>query len=154
MIRRPPRSTRTDTLFPYTTLFRSLRLKAASQVAQHLHFDRLEERLNVRPGLGNSSVTESVDPEADLRERPFGVFGQMAAVVVDRDAKASRGRALHRARHPGIGQVLHPPPGHILWAPRHQGMLDRAQEVELRIGLVDDHRPAHAGPRCYVDLSQ
>src|SRR3546814_17745385 len=28
MIRRPPRSTRTDTLFPYTTLFRSLRDKA------------------------------------------------------------------------------------------------------------------------------
>src|SRR3546814_6800215 len=26
MIRRPPRSTRTDTLFPYTTLFRSSRL--------------------------------------------------------------------------------------------------------------------------------
>src|SRR3546814_4608018 len=26
MIRRPPRSTRTDTLFPYTTLFRSLLL--------------------------------------------------------------------------------------------------------------------------------
>src|SRR3546814_12271567 len=25
MIRRPPRSTRTDTLFPYTTLFRSLK---------------------------------------------------------------------------------------------------------------------------------
>src|SRR3546814_7019266 len=35
MIRRPPRSTRTDTLFPYTTLFRSLwnRLQAA---AHHL----------------------------------------------------------------------------------------------------------------------
>src|SRR3546814_1074626 len=27
MIRRPPRSTRTDTLFPYTTLFRSYRLR-------------------------------------------------------------------------------------------------------------------------------
>src|SRR3546814_10988714 len=27
MIRRPPRSTRTDTLFPYTTLFRSLDCK-------------------------------------------------------------------------------------------------------------------------------
>src|SRR3546814_3300895 len=26
MIRRPPRSTRTDTLFPYTTLFRSIRV--------------------------------------------------------------------------------------------------------------------------------
>src|SRR3546814_11365418 len=32
MIRRPPRSTRTDTLFPYTTLFRShLRLPAAGR---------------------------------------------------------------------------------------------------------------------------
>src|SRR3546814_20786406 len=28
MIRRPPRSTRTDTLFPYTTLFRSVRFLA------------------------------------------------------------------------------------------------------------------------------
>src|SRR3546814_2374101 len=32
MLRRPPRSTRTDTLFPYTTLFRSL--KAIVGVAQ------------------------------------------------------------------------------------------------------------------------
>src|SRR3546814_11783857 len=30
MIRRPPRSTRTDTLFPYTTLFRSERDAAAA----------------------------------------------------------------------------------------------------------------------------
>src|SRR3546814_4153277 len=29
MVRRPPRSTRTDTLFPYTTLFRSLPLLAS-----------------------------------------------------------------------------------------------------------------------------
>src|SRR3546814_5501809 len=29
MIRRPPRSTRTDTLFPYTTLFRSADRRAA-----------------------------------------------------------------------------------------------------------------------------
>src|SRR3546814_13871669 len=33
MIRRPPRSTRTDTLFPYTTLFRSL----ISAIVAHLH---------------------------------------------------------------------------------------------------------------------
>src|SRR3546814_13799910 len=31
MIRRPPRSTRTDTLFPYTTLFRSLRRAGSAQ---------------------------------------------------------------------------------------------------------------------------
>src|SRR3546814_12827452 len=30
MIRRPPRSTRTDTLFPYTTLFRSIVLSVLS----------------------------------------------------------------------------------------------------------------------------
>src|SRR3546814_10499827 len=30
MIRRPPRSTRTDTLFPYTTLFRSSSMSGAS----------------------------------------------------------------------------------------------------------------------------
>src|SRR3546814_20001987 len=34
MIRRPPRSTRTDTLFPYTTLFRSLRL--VPQMRRHI----------------------------------------------------------------------------------------------------------------------
>src|SRR3546814_19538720 len=33
IIRRPPRSTRTDTLFPYTTLFRSARLAGAAQPA-------------------------------------------------------------------------------------------------------------------------
>src|SRR3546814_18669115 len=31
MIRRPPRSTRTDTLFPYTTLFRSIRTRPLSE---------------------------------------------------------------------------------------------------------------------------
>src|SRR3546814_13966440 len=36
MIRRPPRSTRTDTLFPYTTLFRSLaRLRAEVDGGAH-----------------------------------------------------------------------------------------------------------------------
>src|SRR3546814_5159526 len=37
MIRRPPRSTRTDTLFPYTTLFRSSRVE-----------DQLARRRSVR----------------------------------------------------------------------------------------------------------
>src|SRR3546814_15785537 len=35
MIRRPPRSTRTDTLFPYTTLFRSPRLLAVDDLLRH-----------------------------------------------------------------------------------------------------------------------
>src|SRR3546814_15688826 len=40
MIRRPPRSTRTDTLFPYTTLFRSV----AGVLAQ-------ARRIDLSPGL-------------------------------------------------------------------------------------------------------
>src|SRR3546814_4289776 len=40
MIRRPPRSTRTDTLFPYTTLFRSI----------HLVYRGLEYFLRFLPG--------------------------------------------------------------------------------------------------------
>src|SRR3546814_7637442 len=48
MIRRPPRSTRTDTLFPYTTLFRSerdllggaaLEIHGADALAQHVEID-------------------------------------------------------------------------------------------------------------------
>src|SRR3546814_6340396 len=33
MIRRPPRSTRTDTLFPYTTLFRSRAIPGSTKLA-------------------------------------------------------------------------------------------------------------------------
>src|SRR3546814_7472555 len=36
MIQRPPRSTRTDTLFPYTTLFRSI--GEQEQIANHEHW--------------------------------------------------------------------------------------------------------------------
>src|SRR3546814_11145353 len=63
MIRRPPRSTRTDTLFPYTTLFRSLRLMGLSRTL-FIHFrhgagdraPRSEKRLKafdliVEPGI-------------------------------------------------------------------------------------------------------
>src|SRR3546814_9844343 len=43
IIRRPPRSTRTDTLFPYTTLFRSLSDEAGDEgvIGQLVFFDPL-----------------------------------------------------------------------------------------------------------------
>src|SRR3546814_6777164 len=43
MIRRPPRSTRTDTLFPYTTLFRS-HIIVERQVGGHMLADRHRDR--------------------------------------------------------------------------------------------------------------
>src|SRR3546814_9159069 len=48
MIRRPPRSTRTDTVFPYTTLFRSLVEDIAGGAYRHL---QAGERL-LAVGLG------------------------------------------------------------------------------------------------------
>src|SRR3546814_5561767 len=45
MIRRPPRSTRTDTLFPYTTLFRSVQF---GSVAVGLHQNRVVAAVAVR----------------------------------------------------------------------------------------------------------
>src|SRR3546814_7811917 len=56
MIRRPPRSTRTDTLFPYTTLFRSVQLVRradgddAVAVAQDL--DRRRQAGNIDAAFG------------------------------------------------------------------------------------------------------
>src|SRR3546814_1358203 len=52
MLRRPPRSTRTDTLFPYTTLFRSgatvgIRDRARRH-AEHVEADRVPDRRDAR----------------------------------------------------------------------------------------------------------
>src|SRR3546814_2861995 len=44
MIRRPPRSTRTDTLFPYTTLFRSAQRMPVGRADDE--FDELARHLN------------------------------------------------------------------------------------------------------------
>src|SRR3546814_3159197 len=49
MIRRPPRSTRTDTLFPYTTLFRSVIVHPAIHLAATKGKARLQ-RISERPG--------------------------------------------------------------------------------------------------------
>src|SRR3546814_2176489 len=57
MIRRPPRSTRTDTLFPYTTLFRSIQHKYEDDMADcpwlSLEFigtaNSIDQRRSARP---------------------------------------------------------------------------------------------------------
>src|SRR3546814_13707246 len=52
MIRRPPRSTLTDTLFPYTTLFRSmLEVLGESHVRTARAFGLLEWRITFRYAL-------------------------------------------------------------------------------------------------------
>src|SRR3546814_7814833 len=62
MLRRPPRSTRTDTLFPYTTLFRSVRAQPRGDRRLHRR-DRSRE--------GGARMTEAA--AAVVRE-PGGAF--------------------------------------------------------------------------------
>src|SRR3546814_15331400 len=56
MIRRPPRSTRTDTRFPYTTLFRSGRAGLEQRIG---YADAAEQRRQMRAG--------GITPDADSR---------------------------------------------------------------------------------------
>src|SRR3546814_13649303 len=51
MIRRPPRSTRTDTLFPYTTLFRSLVHARAPVGVVRLHRQHFLQRVGCAVSL-------------------------------------------------------------------------------------------------------
>src|SRR3546814_13366467 len=64
MIRRPPRSTRTDTLFPYTTLFRS------NQPPIAVHGWQPEQELLVEPYIAG-------------RELTVGVMGDKALAVTE-----------------------------------------------------------------------
>src|SRR3546814_786159 len=52
MIRRPPRSTRTDTLFPYTTLFRSTTVLA---LCAHRFWPMIAAALHFLPLLAHTS---------------------------------------------------------------------------------------------------
>src|SRR3546814_16595848 len=49
MIRRPPRSTRTDTLFPYTTLFRSVELWPSQREAAQRSTDVTDDLVVALP---------------------------------------------------------------------------------------------------------
>src|SRR3546814_6555544 len=71
MIRRPPRSTRTDTLFPYTTLFRSEAGARDQHVAaypsRHQRMARGDAplQLPVQPGIGTPALEPAQDAAAD-----------------------------------------------------------------------------------------
>src|SRR3546814_13323751 len=75
MIRRPPRSTRTDTLFPYTTLFRSQANAESTRIIEHgkarIEAERQQAITSLRAevgslatGLAGRIVGESLDDAA------------------------------------------------------------------------------------------
>src|SRR3546814_15939843 len=57
MIRRPPRSTRTDTLFPYTTLFRSVENLLEEETTVHWHGVRVPNAMDGVPHLTQRPIS-------------------------------------------------------------------------------------------------
>src|SRR3546814_6635431 len=94
MLRRPPRSTRTDTLFPYTTLFRSydqgrgLSVRAISRelgisrntVRKYLHLDEMQ----ISATIADPSRTKVLDEHRDYLINQLGQFPALSAVKLAR----------------------------------------------------------------------
>src|SRR3546814_16071179 len=93
MIRRPPRSTRTDTLFPYTTLFRSADGVLGEVAAVRSHQSRLS-RLTHPTQHGRDCMRGVVVPRPPGKGEAAG-HGQWSGRVVERERERG-GRHLDR----------------------------------------------------------
>src|SRR3546814_9620642 len=118
MIRRPPRSTRTDTLFPYTTLFRSaITLDHLAQFgnAERLAIEILDSRASAI--LGDSrhrDISEIGERIAERRQLPvehredlgpiLGIDHIVDAIIAMDDAGA---RLLGQSRRQPRDQLFH-----------------------------------------------
>src|SRR3546814_20233764 len=89
MIRRPPRSTRTDTLFPYTTLFRSADGKEAGDA---------EIEMPCEPPLGVEAEAEDGIDAGHGRERDE--IGEVARRQPDDEPERSRHAGHDAGRDP------------------------------------------------------
>src|SRR3546814_14433029 len=98
MIRRPPRSTRTDTLFPYTTLFRS----DGGALGQREDVDALQPAVArvvehlAHGGAGDHPAHRDVDlglEHGSLEDRRFQAVAGLAAAEVQADGPVAVTRA-------------------------------------------------------------
>src|SRR3546814_7048561 len=90
MIRRPPRSTRTDTLFPYTTLFRSALFFNARIVCQFRRVLQLLAQFTDFVGLSLIVDGPAISPIAGFREKVV----HMCLDSVPRHCRARIGRGV------------------------------------------------------------
>src|SRR3546814_2073998 len=103
MIRRPPRSTRTDTLFPYTTLFRSADIGYV-----FLFFYGLERRVLVDADIDQAARGERATIAAEIRRLlsvyggTSGSFRGYAAGLLDWIALSELPRQLYRRPIPDL----------------------------------------------------
>src|SRR3546814_5019563 len=92
MIRRPPRSTRTDTLFPYTTLFRSAGVApriigAGTEAVQNLTIDRVADAIQL---VNRTRSEEHTSELQSLMRISYAVF------CLKKKTKATRTRTPHQ----------------------------------------------------------
>src|SRR3546814_4517957 len=98
MIRRPPRSTRTDTLFPYTTLFRSDDIIGGNASTEPLDNDEPDEVLE----LTDLELTDTVMPEVQNAvpgtsdEEPEGQAAAASATLLRSEEHTSELQSLMR----------------------------------------------------------
>src|SRR3546814_6657148 len=130
MIRRPPRSTRIDTLFPYTTLFRSRPGGVAGLSIEHAASLQCLERLNAMilpvDGAGLAlPPDDALIPEGGivatmLVNNEVGTIQPVADFVAAAHAKDSM---LLCDAVQGFGRVAIPdgPDLIAIWAPKHHG---------------------------------
>src|SRR3546814_20909398 len=93
MIRRPPRSTRTDTLFPYTTLFRSW---PAADIARSIleGFDDYREHFRQITDGARARLEQASWQEAkEASEAGINLYEENVFETVARLRKSTEGRA-------------------------------------------------------------
>src|SRR3546814_17426862 len=81
MIRRPPSSTRTDTLFPYTTLFRSYRPAHLAGVSWPWRLEQSHTMLIGTTGTGKTVALSQLLAEARARGQRAVVFDLTGAFI-------------------------------------------------------------------------
>src|SRR3546814_12454782 len=112
MIRRPPRSTRTDTLFPYTTLFRSAWLRILPpSIANHMlscNVSRLQMSClhRLSPHSGRCRVAASAGSYGAIPSRVFASFGKRQEFAyVDHNIGGACNWRFAVERQHGYGQI-------------------------------------------------
>src|SRR3546814_1002639 len=90
MLRRPPRSTRSDTLFPYTTVFRSVRRR--DDATAQVRMDAADACIELT-GLAYEGI-ERRQRQPELRRRPAGDhLGVVSVAAAQVDAQPQRAPA-------------------------------------------------------------
>src|SRR3546814_9901806 len=106
MIRRPPRSTRTDTLFHYTTLFRSTK-GAAVEVNSETDFVAENEQFQEFVRSVTAIALESGASDADaLAAQPHPNGGTVKDVLTNNIATIGENQSLRRIAHVSVNKGL------------------------------------------------